>query len=34
MVDVIAEVATDLSQFFSSTNAAASSGMEITTYHY
>lgn len=34
MVDVIDEVATDLSQFFSSTDGVGSSGMEITTYHY
>lgn len=34
MVDVIDEVATDLSQFVSSTDAVASSGMYITTYHY
>lgn len=34
IVDVTDEVATDLSQFISSTDAVASSGMEITTYHY
>lgn len=33
-MDVIDEVAIDLSQFISSTEAVASSGMEITTYHY
>lgn len=34
VVNVIDEVATDLSQFILSTDAVASSGMKITTYHY
>lgn len=32
-VDVIEEVATDLSRFISSTDAVASSGMKITAHH-
>lgn len=32
-VDVIEEVAIDLSEFISGTDAVASSGMEITAHH-